>query len=376
MTRRLQVRSIPLPPAPAVGHAGVAPTHDPDADGAGADRRDRAHRRLDHSARRPRPVELDRAGTVRCHRAGRSAAAAINAATLLATSQLVDGHSVLVTVQGKLVTAHAWPIPVPAVWGPGFGATSGIGVTPQGTAWIAGGLPVVGGAPPIPAPHGVLAPLFHPILARVRPSGQILQETVLRELTVGAVTALTRAPDGSLWFGITTGPYDRTDVLFRGDPVLVHWDPVTNQVQRYVVPASDQSQAFIDQIILYGTQVWLTLQHSTDGTDWGRPQTVWQLNVATGRWRAVPTGGTVFGWTVTAGDQLLAVVQPDGVPPRTEVTLGGHPIAFTHSGATIAGVGMQGSQVLALLVPATPNPQQPVSVQVIAFQPVGSVLRL
>jgi hypothetical protein len=96
-----------------------------------------------------------------------AAAAAINAATLLATSQLVDGHSVLVTVQGKRVGAYAWPISVPAVWGPGFGATSGIAVTPPGTAWIAGGLPVVGGAPPIQAPHGVLAPLFHPIRARV-----------------------------------------------------------------------------------------------------------------------------------------------------------------------------------------------------------------
>jgi hypothetical protein len=304
-----------------------------------------------------------------------AAAAPVKAATLLATSQRTDGHSVLVTVQDTRVTAHAWPIPVPAVWGPGFGATSGIAVTPQGAAWIAGGLPIAGGAPPVPTPHGVLAPLFHPILARVRPSGQVLQETVLRGLTVGAVTALTRAPDGSLWFGINTGPYDRTDVLFRGDPMLVQWDPATNRVQRYLVPASDRSQAIIDQIILHGTQVWLTLQHSTDGTDWGRPQTVWQLNAATGQWRAVPTGGDVFAWTVTAADQLLAVVQQDGLPPRTEVTLGGHPVALARSGATIAGVGVQGSRVLALLVPATPNPRQPVPVQVIAFRPAGSPSR-
>lgn len=294
--------------------------------------------------------------------------------TLLVSSQRADGHSALVTVQGNRVTAHAWPIPAPAVWGPGFGATSGLAASPHGTVWIAGGIPVTAGAPSVPAPHGILAPLFHPIVARVRPNGQLLQATVLRGLTVGAVTALTRASDGSLWFGINTGPYDRTDALFRGRPLLVHWDPHTHRLQRYAVPAADGAQAIIDQLVVQGSQVWLTLQHSPDGTDWGRPETVWRFDCTTGQWHAMPLGGAVFAWAVTPAGAVLAVVQQDGPPPQTVVTLGGHPVARAYPGATIAGVGIQGSTVWALLVPVNPNPREPVPVQVVAFRPTGAPL--
>lgn len=293
--------------------------------------------------------------------------AVVNQGALAGAIQRTDGKSLLLQIHGAQVTSSAWPIPAPQVWGPGFGATSGIAATPSGNVWIAGGKITHGALSALPE-HGTLGPLFHPILAKVTPTGQVLQEATLSQLSVGGVTALTRAQDRSLWFGVNSGPYDETDILFRGMSALVHWNPATGQTHVYPVPKADANQAILDRLVIRGSEVWVSVQHSEDATDWGRPNQMLRLDIATGRWTTVTSDGAIFAWTVSPQGQLITVVQQD-VPSSTMVEVNGTPIARAKSGYAIAGIGVEGSRVFALLVPINPNPQHRVSVQLLALTP-------
>ena len=218
---------------------------------------------------------------------------------------------------GATVRRIPWPVPVPTV--PvgaseplSVGAVSGIVRTPSGAVWVMGGTLV---RPAMPATAyldpGLLAPLFHPILAEVTPSGHLVRRVTLAQLVVGGVSGLTQGADGTLWFGINAGRYEVDPEIYRGPAALVHWSPSTERLAVYPVPDPWGDEALLDQILTRGSTVWASLQYSPDGTDSGRTTFLLRFNTQSHRWSNYPFGdGDVYAWTVTPAGVPVTVVQP------------------------------------------------------------------
>ncbi len=262
----------------------------------------------------------------------------------VSTNQTMNGKNNLVAFQGPIVHRVPWPIPISGVQGYGLsvGASSGIARTRSGRTWIVGGTVV---KPAIPATAyqdpGLLAPLFHPILAEVTSSGHVMRQVVLSQLVVGGVSGLTRAPDGSLWFGINTGRYEVGTQIYRGPTELVHWSPSTGRLAVYPVPHAWGHEALLGQILTEGSTVWASLQYSPDGSNSGRTTFLLRFNTSSHGWSAYPVqGGSIDTWTLTPTGTVVSVVHAGG-----SLAIAHHIVARVQPGYVVGGVVAQGPRV-------------------------------
>ncbi len=274
-----------------------------------------------------------------------TSAAVVNSTRVMVSSQTGSGNSNLMAIHSSTVRRASWPIPVPRVQGLSAGASSGIARIPSGNTWIVGGIVV---QPAIPATAyqdpGLLAPLFHPILAEVTPSGHVIRQVVLSQLVVGGVSGLTRAHDGSLWFGINTGRYEVGPQIYRGPAELIHWSPSTSRLAAYPVPGTWGHEALLDQIRTEGPTVWASLQYSADGTNSGRTTFLLRFNTQSHQWGAYPVqGGSVYSWTITPAGTVLSVVHAGLLPQLLEIAH--RTVARVQPGYVLVGVAAQGARV-------------------------------
>lgn len=271
-----------------------------------------------------------------------TATTVVNSTRVMGSMQTESGNSNLVAIHASTVHRASWPIPVPRVQGLNAGALSGIVRAPSGNTWIVGGT-VVQPAIPATAYHdpGLLAPLFHPILAEVTSSGHVMRQVVLSHLVVGGVSGLTRAPDGSLWFGINTGRYEMGPQIYRGPAELVHWSPSTGRLAVYPVPRTWGHEALLNQIRTEGSTVWASLQYSPDGTNSGRTTFLLRFNTPSHVWSAYPVqGGSIDAWTLTPTGTVVSVAHAGGT-----LEIAHHIVARVQPGYVLVGVDAQGTRV-------------------------------
>ena len=267
---------------------------------------------------------------------------ALNATRIMGSNQTVNGNSNLVAIHALTVRRAPWPIPVPRVPGLSAGASSGIARTSSGHAWIVGGTVV---QPAIPATAyldpGLLGPLFHPNIAEVTPSRHVIRQVVLSHLVVGGISGLTRAPDGSLWFGINTGRYEMGPQIYRGSAELAHWSPSTDHLAVFPVPHTWGNQALLNQIQTEGPNVWASLQYSPDGTNSGRTTFLLRFDTLTHGWSAYPAqGGSIDAWTLTPTATVVSVVHAGST-----LEIAHHIVARVQPGYVLVGVEAEGSRV-------------------------------
>lgn len=271
-----------------------------------------------------------------------TATAVVNSTRVMGSMQTGSGNSNLVAIHASTVHRASWPVPVPRVQGLNAGASSGIASAPSGNIWIVGGT-VVQPAIPATAYHdpGLLAPLFHPILAEVTSSGHVMRQVVLSHLVVGGVSGLTRAPDGSLWFGINTGRYEVGPQIYRGPAELVHWSPSTGRMAVYPVPRTWGHEALLGQILTEGSTVWASLQYSPDGSNSGRTTFLLRFNTSSHGWSAYPVqGGSIDTWTLTPTGTVVSVVHAGG-----SLAIAHHIVARVQPGYVVVGVVAQGPRM-------------------------------
>lgn len=259
--------------------------------------------------------------------------------------------SALWTYHDGGVRHKAWPVPFPLVQdgssGPlSVGAESGIART------RAGAVVVMGGAiahPAVPATAyddpGLLAPLFHPILATITPSGRLVSRVVLTQMLVGGVSGLAQGADGTVWFGVNTGRYEVNTEIYRGMAELVHWNPSSGRLTSYPLPPALAYEALVDQIVTRGPNVWASLQYSLDESGGGRAPFLMRLNTRSHRWASYPIlDGSVNAWTVTPTGTVVAIVQPF-YSPMPVLEIGHRIVAETSAGDFLVGVAASGSRV-------------------------------
>ena len=271
-----------------------------------------------------------------------TAIAVLNSTRVMGSVQTGSGNSNLIAIGASTVRRAPWPIPVPRVQELSAGASSGMARTPLGHAWIVGGTVV---QPAIPATAyldpGLLAPLCHPIVSEVTPSGHVIRQVILSHLVVGGISGLTREPDGSLWFGINTGRYEIGPQIYRGSAELAHWSPSTGHLAVFPVPHTWGNQALLNQIQTEGSNVWASLQYSPDGTNSGRTTFLLRFDTLNHVWSAYPAqGGSIDAWTLTPTATVVSVVHAGGT-----LEIAHHIVARVQPGYVLVGVEAQGSRV-------------------------------